>query len=208
MKNDPEYKRQWYQKNKQRIAVQNKENYLKRKSDPEKLEKMRAQARAAAIRYARAHRDKVYAYAREYMKRWRKTPASKAIQKRWCSSARGKASARKYHVSPKGKISRRNNYIRWYYDLGSEQAISLVDWMSILESYNHRCAYCLREFGAQLRPSMDHFIPLSKGGLHAASNVVPACRSCNSSKHNRIFLGGPHAVTTKKIESNKNGGDK
>jgi len=33
---------------------------------------------------------------------------------------------------------------------------------------------------------MDHVIPLSKGGKHLPSNVVPACASCNSSKGNNL----------------------
>ncbi len=41
------------------------------------------------------------------------------------------------------------------------------------------CIYCLAS-GVKL--TLDHFIPLSKGGIHTASNCVPACKHCNSSK--------------------------
>ena len=40
------------------------------------------------------------------------------------------------------------------------------------------CAYC----GATDNMSIDHVIPLSKGGTHEIDNLLPACRSCNSSK--------------------------
>ena len=43
------------------------------------------------------------------------------------------------------------------------------------------CAYC----GATGRLSADHLIPTSKGGPDNGSNLVRACRSCNSSKSNR-----------------------
>ena len=40
------------------------------------------------------------------------------------------------------------------------------------------CAYC----GAQSRLSLDHLVPVSRGGLDSGDNLVWACRSCNSSK--------------------------
>lgn len=46
------------------------------------------------------------------------------------------------------------------------------------ELFGHACAYC----GAQHDLQADHFIPLSQGGTHAPSNLVPACPSCNYSK--------------------------
>ncbi len=48
----------------------------------------------------------------------------------------------------------------------------------------HLCLYC----GKPHRPSeltRDHVIPLSRGGLDCWSNVVTACRRCNSHKGNR-----------------------
>jgi 5-methylcytosine-specific restriction endonuclease McrA len=43
------------------------------------------------------------------------------------------------------------------------------------------CEYC----GAKEQLSWDHLIPISKGGLDIADNLVLACGSCNSSKGNR-----------------------
>jgi 5-methylcytosine-specific restriction endonuclease McrA len=33
-----------------------------------------------------------------------------------------------------------------------------------------------------LQITLDHVIPLTRGGAHTASNLRVACRSCNSSK--------------------------
>ena len=49
----------------------------------------------------------------------------------------------------------------------------------------YECQYC----GAAAE-NVDHVIPRSKGGEHAWSNVVAACRRCNSRKENRL----PHEV--------------
>jgi 5-methylcytosine-specific restriction endonuclease McrA len=53
------------------------------------------------------------------------------------------------------------------------------DWRNILATFDHRCAYCGRKMQ---RLTMDHLTPISKGGNHTKSNIVPACRSCNSTK--------------------------
>lgn len=41
------------------------------------------------------------------------------------------------------------------------------------------CSYCGEELTSESR-TLDHVVPLSKGGPHSTDNVVPACRSCNS----------------------------
>lgn len=38
-------------------------------------------------------------------------------------------------------------------------------------------------------PSVDHIVPLSKGGKHTWNNVQLACRGCNTAKGNRITPG-------------------
>lgn len=48
-------------------------------------------------------------------------------------------------------------------------------WISI----NRCCAYCDQPT-TEYEP--DHVIPLSKGGSNSITNVVPSCKSCNSSK--------------------------
>ena len=60
-----------------------------------------------------------------------------------------------------------------------------VEWEAIKMYYDHRCAYC---FDKPARLTQDHVKPISKGGAHAADNVVPACRFCNSSKNDRDLL--------------------
>jgi 5-methylcytosine-specific restriction endonuclease McrA len=45
--------------------------------------------------------------------------------------------------------------------------------------FENSCAYC----GRSGKVSIDHVMPLSKGGLDEHSNIVPACKTCNSSKN-------------------------
>ena len=47
--------------------------------------------------------------------------------------------------------------------------------------FGHRCAYC----GDEGSLHVDHFQPVSRGGSDSKENLVPACRTCNVSKHAR-----------------------
>lgn len=49
--------------------------------------------------------------------------------------------------------------------------------------YASPCIYC----GATENISLDHVIPVSRGGTHGIGNLVSACLSCNSSKHNHFI---------------------
>ena len=57
-------------------------------------------------------------------------------------------------------------------------------WETILRFYDGLCAYCLERPGLEV----EHVIPISKGGVHTASNVVPACRQCNGHKGTTIWI--------------------
>lgn len=62
--------------------------------------------------------------------------------------------------------------------VGLPATLTLPQWLATLDYFNGQCAYC------QIRPftELDHYVPLSAGGGTTASNCVPACRTCNSSK--------------------------
>jgi len=70
--------------------------------------------------------------------------------------------------------------------------ITIEQWRDICERFNNRCAYCgIHEEVLKIihnqNLSMDHVIPLSKGGKHIVENIVPSCRSCNSKKGTKIL---------------------
>lgn len=55
-----------------------------------------------------------------------------------------------------------------------------VDQLNLhFSKWKHKCAYC----GSSEEMTIDHFIPISKGGADALFNLIPACRSCNSRKN-------------------------
>ena len=49
----------------------------------------------------------------------------------------------------------------------------------------NRCHYCEKSFPAKIL-TMDHLIPLSRGGKSTKSNLVPCCKECNTQKKNLL----------------------
>ena len=49
----------------------------------------------------------------------------------------------------------------------------------------HVCAYCGAHCG-ESDLTVEHIVPVSRGGRHEWTNVVTACRSCNTRKGNRF----------------------
>ncbi|TGK01151.1 HNH endonuclease [Leptospira langatensis] len=47
------------------------------------------------------------------------------------------------------------------------------------------CYYCGKKFPPE-ELTMDHLIPLAKGGKSIKANLVPACKDCNNAKKNKL----------------------
>jgi len=60
---------------------------------------------------------------------------------------------------------------------------------------DNACYYCGQEAN-----TIDHLIPISKGGISSEDNMIAACHRCNSGKRDRIapgsFLRGAGKPTT------------
>ena len=52
-------------------------------------------------------------------------------------------------------------------------------WMRKIQK--GECYYCHRKVGRNSL-TMDHVLPLSRGGKSRKGNIVPACKQCNSKK--------------------------
>lgn len=58
----------------------------------------------------------------------------------------------------------------------------------IYERDEYRCLYC-EEAGDADFLSLDHLIPMSKGGASGIHNIVTACRPCNNAKGDAMLAG-------------------
>lgn len=64
-----------------------------------------------------------------------------------------------------------------------ENGIFLITRKEIKALLSSHCFYC----GSAESISLDHVIPISRGGRHSIGNLVAACRSCNSRKNARFI---------------------
>jgi 5-methylcytosine-specific restriction endonuclease McrA len=79
-------------------------------------------------------------------------------------------------------INKRNRDARIANALGN--GWSAKEEMQLKKDYFFCCAYC----GKKSKLTMDHIVSIKRGGEHNISNIVPACKSCNSSKRDTPLL--------------------
>lgn len=61
----------------------------------------------------------------------------------------------------------------------AEGAFTDEQFAALCEQYDNRCLCC----GEIKKLTVDHIVPLSKGGSNDIDNIQPLCQSCNSKKH-------------------------
>lgn len=72
-------------------------------------------------------------------------------------------------------------------------AFTREEWGNLCAQYGHRCLCC----GEQKKLTVDHVIPVSKGGTNDISNLQPLCQSCNTRKRDKIIdyrIDSPYEV--------------
>jgi hypothetical protein len=107
------------------------------------------------------NRDKCIARAKE----WKKN--NPTWQKEYRKTPKGKAVLTKYNMKRREltKINHSLNYT-------SSQLVQ------VYQAFDFKCCYCNKP-----ATSLDHFIPLTKGGSDVVGNMLPSCLPCNSSKN-------------------------
>lgn len=55
--------------------------------------------------------------------------------------------------------------------------------------YSSPCFMC----GCKENQSLDHIIPISRGGTHSVGNIMTLCKNCNASKHSRTITEWKHS---------------
>jgi 5-methylcytosine-specific restriction endonuclease McrA len=101
------------------------------------------------------------------------------VQKRWYESNRERRSeTRRKWRQAHPELNKVYHY-RWIARRRSNGgAFTLDEWQSLCTHCDWRCLCC----GGDKPLTVDHVVPVSKGGSDDISNIQPLCQSCNSSK--------------------------
>ena len=131
-----------------------------------------------------------------------RTPEKAAAQKKryekWMKEnpKRSKEIKKKYADNNKEKIAKKkskyykNNPDKWRIYTAKRRAIvkeaetNYISNKEISTLYASPCFYC----GETERITMEHLIPLSRGGRHSIGNLAPMCESCNKSKNDKLLV--------------------
>ncbi len=141
---------------------------------------------AYGYKYYRDHHTEIAACLREYYKARRVEKL--AYQREYGKSHAAELTAykRQYNKAHPEKKVMRSQRRKELVLLNGRNDLVPAQWAGLLDYFQNRCAYCLRPMGADA--TIDHMRPLCKGGEHTISNIVPACKPCNSKKGTKTLL--------------------
>ncbi len=126
-------------------------------------------------------KDKKKAYGNAYMRSDRAKTLAKASRQK----PERKANKRAYTKTTKGAIVERNHWsLRRALKKTNGPYDPKIDWTLLSRRDHDRCGWC----GEGLRGdiSLDHIVPLSKGGPHTHDNFQLVHKSCNSQKGAKV----------------------
>lgn len=69
----------------------------------------------------------------------------------------------------------------------AEGSFTQQDILDIYEEQGAKCPGCLRSFCTELPYTIDHFVPISKGGTNWPANLQLLCGPCNASKKDTLW---------------------
>lgn len=189
-----------------RASVQNRSYYDDRERILEGQKAYAATRKAAKSEYDRQYREQNADNIRRRMRTAYYQKKSAGIKPKPMTDAQ-KAARRSYYaarylvladqIKARTATYRRSNKEKnraWQQAYRSKRrngdGVTAAEWIAVLDRYGWQCLAC----GATDLITMDHIVPLSRGGRHEPSNIQPLCKSCNSRKRARTIDYRPDVV--------------
>ena len=134
-------------------------------------------------------------YAKDYYKNYRESELLRSKMRYWKDTSKEAARKKKARQSSPEVFRERNKKYaqsnpemirakaqRRRANIAKNKTFS-ISKKELLFMYSANCFYCSNK--AQ---TLDHVVPISRGGSHGVGNLVPACNHCNFSKAGRTIM--------------------
>jgi len=167
-----EKSKEYFKKNKERMLAQSK---MYRLSHQEEIKQYRKD-------YRLKNKEKLNKQSREYYIENREYLLEK--NKQWSLNNREYLNAyeRAYKKTNKGRIVRANTRHKRR-EIIKNSSLSSSKLEDIINNATH-CYWCGTPLKGK-KSHIDHYIPLSMGGLHEENNIVISCAKCNMKKNKK-----------------------
>jgi 5-methylcytosine-specific restriction endonuclease McrA len=170
-----EYQKEYYKENKEYCSEYNKKYHEANKEywkdyHEKNKEKNKEQKRRHQKRYHEANKE----YYSEYNKKYREANKERERErvKAWRVANPDKTRSQKQKRL--ARIKRQ-----------SDGSVTTEQILDLLESTT-KCVYCSKEITGKNK-TVDHMIPLSRGGLNSMRNLAVCCAYCNRYKFNKSY---------------------
>jgi 5-methylcytosine-specific restriction endonuclease McrA len=179
------YMKAWYEANKEynvqrskKYRDDNKETIRKRDAAYRAANAEKLKARSAA--YYQANRERILAQVREYTEKNKEKVLDYHADHYLKNTERIKSNVAQYRKKyPEKKAHLENK--RRARKFGNGGSHTLEELTEKFAELGNACYYC----GCDGKLTIDHDIPLARGGSDNIENILPACRPCNSRKKAR-----------------------
>ncbi|VVB66219.1 HNH endonuclease [Candidatus Gugararchaeum adminiculabundum] len=141
-----------------------------------------------ARRYYQTHKQEILEQVHRYGKSQRCKEKRRLLRKKWNENPKKveqiKNGRFKHRHTEKYRLTRKLNVQKRRVKLKTLNPIKAKDWLAI-RNFSPLCSMCGR-FVECKNLTLDHIIPISKGGTNDKENIQALCSLCNRRKHNFV----------------------
>jgi 5-methylcytosine-specific restriction endonuclease McrA len=171
------------EKYRQRVREYKRKNPDKVKQSREKYRELEVQRKRDKRREARAGREikkmgRPYAHGRKltwsekYQRRLQRDPDLRTKNNEQVKKWRRDNLAQVSFYSHRSRVIKKQAPGKFSFD----------EWKRLCDEFGNKCLACGKE-----ELTVDHIVPLIKGGTNYIHNIQPLCKSCNSSKNTKTI---------------------
>jgi 5-methylcytosine-specific restriction endonuclease McrA len=178
-------RKKYYEKDKEHINKVKRKNRKKYRDkelayNKEYYQKTKERRLEVAKKYRENNREKLLEDVRQYNKIHKKENKERSRNYRKNNPEKIKQIKNSYRKNNPEAIQKHRMIRR---ARKAQNGIFKVSEKELAKLMASPCAVC----GSNKQTTIDHIIPISRGGTHSIGNLQPLCKSCNSSKHQKVM---------------------